>query len=90
MPESKVKKIAGIIAIILAALIILPIVMSILSGSAYAAISEAELKKLKEQSSALSKESKKIAEELKKVRSTKASAIKEKSIIDNQIHSNRK
>jgi len=85
MPDSKLKRMAGLIAIILAALIILPIVMSILSGSASAAVSEAELKRLKEQSSALSKESKKIAEELKKVRSSKASAIKEKSIIDNQI-----
>lgn len=85
MSGSKVKKMAGLIAIVLTALIILPFLVTILRGSASAAVSEADLKKLKEQASALSKESKKIAEELKSVRASKASAIKEKSIIDNQI-----
>lgn len=85
MSGSKVRKMAGIIAIVLTALIILPFLVTILSGSVSAAVSEAELKKLKEQSSALSKESKKIAQELKNVRASKASAIKEKSLIDNQI-----
>lgn len=85
MSDSKVKKVAGIIAIVLTALIVLPLLVTILSGSASAAVSEAELKKLKEQASALSKESNKIASELKSVRASKSSAIKEKNIIDNQI-----
>ena len=53
--------------------------------SASAAISKAELNKLKNQASALSKESKRIAAELKNIRADKASAMKEKNYIDNQI-----
>jgi len=85
MTGQTAKKIAGILAIILAALIILPFLVTILSGSATAAVSKAELDKLKAQAASLSKESKRLASELQTLRASKASAIKQKNIIDNQI-----
>jgi len=79
------KKIAGILAIILAALMLLPFLITILSGSASAAVTKADLDKLKAQAAELSKESKKLANELQNLRANKASAIRQKNIIDNQI-----
>jgi murein DD-endopeptidase MepM/ murein hydrolase activator NlpD len=85
MSGQVIKKVAGILALILAALILLPFLITILGGSASAAVSKAELDKLKAKAADLAKESKGLAAELKRVKDSKASAIKQKNIIDQQI-----
>jgi len=89
MSGQVIKKVAGILALILAALILLPFLITILGGSASAAVSKAELDKLKAKAADLAKESKGLAAELKRVKDSKASAIKQKNIIDQQILSYR-
>lgn len=85
MSSSKVKKIAAILAILLAALMILPILVTVFTGQAAAAASQEELKKLKEEAAKLAREKDKIAVELRDIRKDKQSAIKEKKAIDAQI-----
>jgi murein DD-endopeptidase MepM/ murein hydrolase activator NlpD len=86
MSRPTVRKIAAAIAVILAALLIFSVVVPAMMGSASAAVTKADLDRLKAQASDLSKQSKKAAAELSKVRADKASAIKQKNIIDEQIN----
>ncbi len=78
----KRKKLAMILAIMLAALMILPMLLSAFHVSA---ASSSELKRLKEKAGTLASQRKQIASELKKIASSKSSTIRQKAKLDEQI-----
>lgn len=78
----KRKKLAMILAIVLAALMILPMLLGAFHASA---ASSAELKRLKAKASSLAASRKQIASELKKIENEKSSTIRQKAKLDEQI-----
>jgi murein DD-endopeptidase MepM/ murein hydrolase activator NlpD len=81
---SKQKRFAMILAVVLAALLIVPFVISMFTGAS-AAPSSKELERLKENAKVFKSEKARLVNELTSVRATRQDAIAEKEALDQQI-----
>ncbi len=84
MSSLKMKKVAAVIALILAVLLLLPMVVTIFAGTA-SAITQAEIDALKEKAEELKEKNDQVKKELDAVRANKESAVAEKNALDSQI-----